>query len=775
MRQAEPERRKRALRSIGTGWLSHAVRGPGHVRLLALLLAWGAIDIAPTPAPAQAPGPESFAKPPETPLELWDAVDYLVRTGQADKAVPYLDAFLKANPDDATLLQIRDRYGVGSVLNLEEHPETRSRAPALIERFNDAARRRAKDPERLRQFVSALTGSAEERQYGIEQLRRAGPDAVPYVIEALGKPGLAPADHARLVASLAQLEGPALPAIVAMLDAPNEELAADAAEALGRTRDPRAIPFLTYPAAREPQGVVSEPARRAIARLSGRSWASQARSPRRVLLDEAKRYLTHEVPFDDEPVEIWMWSDGNVAPTRVSKLQAEGYLGLKFARQAVELDPADREGQAVLVALALQKAVEASGAENFPQQDPTGAYPMALASGPAVLGDALRLALEHNLPEAGAAAATVLGRVADRDALYIAPSPPHPLVAALGSSDRRTRFAAARALAALEPRRPFPGSSRVVPTLSQFLRARETPRAVVIDGDVNRANMVSSTLRGLGYDARVAPSGPKGFQLAAESADVEVVFLEPSILQGAWGPRDLLANLRADSRTAGIPVFLHGPLAYRDRIEAIVGDDPRATFVVTPTDATAFKPTFDRELERLGARPLSPAERTAYAQQATAIVAGLAMIPGSPYEGDLPSVESALVAAVANPQAVPITSAANAALAEVPGAGAQRGLADALLDPSRPESLRLQSAGALTRSLQRFGPLLTDGQERKLLAELDDTANSPALRTELAAVIGALRPGAGVVGARLEAASPTSVLPSPKPEAAPQPEANPQP
>ncbi|HKI20975.1 MAG TPA: hypothetical protein VKA15_23990, partial [Isosphaeraceae bacterium] len=57
-------------------------------------------------AQAQVPGPELFAKEPRTPLELWEAADYLVRTGQAKKAVPYLDKFVKSQPDDATLIAV---------------------------------------------------------------------------------------------------------------------------------------------------------------------------------------------------------------------------------------------------------------------------------------------------------------------------------------------------------------------------------------------------------------------------------------------------------------------------------------------------------------------------------------------------------------------------------------------------------------------------------------------------------------------------------------------
>jgi hypothetical protein len=76
-------------------------------------------------ARAQAPGPELFAREPRTPIELWEAADYLMRTGQAPKAVPYLDRFQKGRPDDATLVAVRDRFGVGSFMRLDDHPATR--------------------------------------------------------------------------------------------------------------------------------------------------------------------------------------------------------------------------------------------------------------------------------------------------------------------------------------------------------------------------------------------------------------------------------------------------------------------------------------------------------------------------------------------------------------------------------------------------------------------------------------------------------------------------
>ena len=134
------------------------------------------------PAMAQAPGPELFAREPRTPIELWEAADYLVRTGQAAKAVPYLDKFQKSQPDDATLVAVRDRYGAGSFLRLDNHPATQPFARPLSDALAAAARRYATRPDRIARFIADLTQTPEEQDYaappplGGGALRGSAPD-----------------------------------------------------------------------------------------------------------------------------------------------------------------------------------------------------------------------------------------------------------------------------------------------------------------------------------------------------------------------------------------------------------------------------------------------------------------------------------------------------------------------------------------------------------------------------------------------------------------------
>jgi hypothetical protein len=186
-----------------------------------------------TTAFAQPPGPELFAKDPRTPIELWDAIDYLLRTNQGKKALPFLDKFIKSKPDDATLIAIRNRFGPGSVLRLNDDDATRPFAQSMAEAMVAAARKYATQPERVARFIADLTKTPEEQDYGVRHLREAGPDAIPYLVEALAQPDLSAADRRLIVRNMGRLDRSVIPPLAAVLESPDPALAADAATVLG--------------------------------------------------------------------------------------------------------------------------------------------------------------------------------------------------------------------------------------------------------------------------------------------------------------------------------------------------------------------------------------------------------------------------------------------------------------------------------------------------------------------------------------------------------------
>lgn len=762
---------------LAQGQVGQAIGRPERIRPVA-----PPRQVAPPPrARLSLPGAESFAVPPKTPLEQWDAASYLLSTGQVQQAIPYLNAFLKSNPDDATLIQVRDQYGLGSILQLSDHPETQALAEPLLKRVADALRRRATDPARLETSLDELTGTPDQQALGIDHLRQAGPQAVPAIVRRLARTDLSPEQRALLVRNLGRLDARAVPALIAALDAPRPQVGRDVADVLGQIGDRRAVVPLTYAAARPgADPAAQQAASQALARLSPQPPGAPPRNPAAVLAAEALKYHRHQVQFPGDSVELWAWKGDAPAASVLTREAAEASLARKYAQQAVQLDPSNRAAQLAQVSVGLDQAARSAG-QAFPAQDPTGAYQGALAAGPEVLTDVLRNAIADGHPEVGALAARALAEVAGpRNAGLVE----RPLVEALDAPDRRIQLAAAEALVNLEPRGSFPGASKVVPVLSRFSATRPIARPVVIDGNLRTLGNGTRALQALGYDPQTASDGKEGFRLASESADVEFILLDPIALQGAWSWTDTLVNLRADARTAGIPVFVNGALGLEDRIGLALSNFPRTAFVVAPTDPVLLQRALERELPRLGVTVYSPAERAELSQRATNLLARIAQQPGSPFAADLPGAERALEAAMQRPET---ESAASSALADVPNGDAQQKLAETLLDASRPLEQRQAAGRELVRSLQRFGPVVGNTLERNLAAAVRDPATDPALRPLFQDVLNALQPDPtglnsryrgvifpGAPAAPAPAPAATGVAPAP-PRTPPPPAAEPRP
>ncbi|HZW30278.1 MAG TPA: hypothetical protein VFF52_06180 [Isosphaeraceae bacterium] len=680
---------------------------------------------------AQAPGPELFAREPRTPLELWEAADYLIRTGQAPKAVPYLDRLQKSQPDDAAWIAIRDRYGPGSFLRLDNDPVTRPFAQPFVDALAAAVRRYVANPDRIARFVAELTQTPEEQDYAVRHLREAGPYAVPTLVAALRRPGLSAQQRRLLVQNIGRLDRSVVPALAAVLESPDPTLAADAATALGLLGDGEAVPFLTFPAAAPTaQAPLRTAAQQAIARITGRPFAGQPRTPVQVLTDSAWRHHRGRPEFPEEPVVLWSWDETKQAPTprELRAAAANTILGLRFAREALRLDPSNRSAQVVQLSLALDQAAQQVGPEAVPTREPA-TFAAATAAGPAVVSEVLETALADGKTGLAAAATLALAKVTDRAAIA-ASSRPHPLVRALSAPARRVQFAAARALVDLAPDRPFAGSSQVVPTLARFLINQPQPRAIVIDGNLERGSQLSGFLLNLGYHPELERTGSEGFREAAETADVELVLISSDLFHGAWTLTDTLANLQADARTAGLPLFVYGPYDLRFLRPNLERDFPGIRHMVPPVNAAML----ERQLNGWAVAP-SDGDRVVYASQAAALLARIAANRQSPLWADLRAVEPALSAALNIPETV---QAAAAALAAIPDPNAQRSLAALVLDPSRPPALRSQVAGLLVGSIRRFRPLITARQEARLATTVD-AETDPTVRAAIAAVLAALK------------------------------------
>ncbi len=185
---------------------------------------------------------------------------------------------------------------------------------------------------------------------------------VPFLIDALRRPGLSRREHDLLVKNMGRLESSAVPALAAVLESPEPALAADAATALGSIGDREAVPFLMFPAAAPGAApALRAAAQAAVARLTGRPFADQPRTAVQVLTGAAWSEHRRRPEFPEETVVVWAWDPAKKvpAPREVSAVEAKTIVGLRFAREALRLDPKNRLAQVAQLSLALEKAVQA--------------------------------------------------------------------------------------------------------------------------------------------------------------------------------------------------------------------------------------------------------------------------------------------------------------------------------------------------------------------------------------------------------------------------------
>ncbi|MFM7591915.1 MAG: HEAT repeat domain-containing protein, partial [Isosphaeraceae bacterium] len=446
----------------------------------------------------QAPGLESFAVPPESPAELMEAISYLTRVGRTDQAIGLAKKLNSAEVDDETLLEIREIFGSARLLQLQnsKEPQLNSLMTTFITKINKAVKSESVKPERVEKLINALSATREEREVASEKLARLGSLAIGPLVDSYDKAD--PAGRKAIQSALNKVESTALPALVGVLRHPKPDVVAAVAQALGHVGDPAALPVLAYLTTRP------EPVRTAAldsyAILTG---GKSPADPAAILKNQARQYLDRDVYFSSNQVELWFWNtaENRLEPKTLDKSVAEGAVGYRLARLALDLNPADVEAQTLALSILLQEEIDRLGPK-FPAEDPAGIWAIFKASGPDAIGRVLSRTLATGKHEqVGILAIKALGEVMTTQDLVTPDGKPGTLARAVHSMDRRIQFEAARTLVDLAPEGQFPGSSTVVPALARFLQANPvSPRAVIVHNNLVEGSDWVSYLRNAGYD-----------------------------------------------------------------------------------------------------------------------------------------------------------------------------------------------------------------------------------------------------------------------------------
>jgi DNA-binding NarL/FixJ family response regulator len=712
------------------------------------------------PAPPKSEDPyRQFMKKPETAQEFWAAMRFEIEVGKFNLAAEDLKGFLARKPTDQDLLEIEKREGMSAFLRLLTIKDLREDAKPLLERVTAVVKAHYGDPQRIKQLIGNLRASPEEREYAITELRRSGAAAVPPMVEALASASDV-GERGTIGDALVQLPRNAGPPLWAALDAADASFLIQLIDVIERRGEDRAVGWLWYASA-SPKiaDVVRRRASHALSVLTGQR-ADQFPAAKLALTREAEMYYVHQVRLP-EPVTVWQWKDKGLTSQTMTSSQAEEYYGLKFARQALELDPGYEPAQVIFVSLALEKAYGRAGLHQPLEKGAPAAGELLKTINPDLVNTALDRALAEHRLAVIAGAVRALGELGDARSLRPLSGRTPALVRALYYPDRRVQLAAADAILRIPGKEALAHGARIVDNLSRTLAADATPRAIVADANSDRAFELAHVIQAIGFDPVVRSAGRDVLRRLREAADVDVVVVDAGIPDSPLPY--LLAQLRGDVNFGLLPVIIVAPTDHPgivpEEIERglnrFVQGYRNVSVVARTLDQAFWKQTLAARRVEAEGSPLTKEERLANAKLAMQWLRRLAVgeVPGY----DVGPAERAILKAL---KTADLEGEAIQAAGRLPGRRAQVALAEAVLNSPTP-ALQTAAAAELARHIRAHDLALPIEQIRGI-ESLYRSSTDAKLRESLALLLGSFRPSAQITGTRLQRYDPNAP-PPPKP------------
>jgi hypothetical protein len=757
-------------------------------------------------------------EPPKTAAEFWNAVEFELNTGKFDAAAYYLKGLLALDPTEADLVAIERNQGMGSFLRLRSvqqwssdpkvEAEARQNSETLIEKVTAAVKKELGDPTRIAKYIANLRGTPEERDYAVRELQRSGGAAMPQLIATL-RTDPDPVSRAIILNVLPKLFADTVPALLAAMDMDDAVVKVLLLQALSERRDLPILPnraetdplptldyFATSP--RQPDAV-----RQKAAEVRNRLRpVSPSRQPiaKVELTKAAEKLYRHEAKFTNpEKVPIWRWIDNNLVLHDATQSQAEEYLGLRYARWALDLDPSYEPAQTVFISLAVEKAMERGGPEKPLAETAPDVHEMLSTVYSGALVNTLDRALAEKRTGVALGVTRALAQRADMAGVRGERGRPGVLVKAIDYPDRRVQFAAAEALARL------PGGhasqARVVEVLRRALAGESESsipkkgRIIVGAFDIMQAQAMANAVLAAGYDVEIAQTGKDLLRRLKSKADIDGIIIDSEL---PYPPLpDTIASLRYDVHLGllplrivytpdlgptttyyisdtnrrvevGVPAGAIESVNYRKqaRLNVLIEGYKQIGVVRGPLSTAIVQAEFTPAMttEQVGGSPaLSPEEKKSQAERAIQLLARMATgeIPGY----DVRPAERTIRESLRDND---LAGPAIEAVSRLPGADPQTDLAAVIADNNRSVELRMAAADALIRHITVHGVAL-NSRQGQVLMDLLPTLTDANLRAKVASVIGSLRltsPQSGQRMLRFEPPlpKPAATLEAPRPQ-----------
>ena len=642
----------------------------------------------------------------------------LVERGRNDEALTKLNEVLAKDMPSEEALALRDKLSSDEWIKVMIQNDRLGEAVmTLMNRSRPAEAAKTADAAAIKTLVDAAMGEDwAARQKALLALKlNHGEYAVTGIWRALGSGDT----NVRTMAMQAcrALGDDAVGPLVAVMKGGDGMAAANAALVLGMLKDARSMPYLALAAAGA-DGMVKEAAARANASgdLVALGEMFYNRDPM-VCRHTRSTYV------------VWTMAkaEGADSADLVAREVPRDLWHLKMAEEtladAIRRDRTNVKAATLMVSTLL---AEVEFAKNLGKDGDEGAAAGALnqarllasAAGTALLDEVVKNALAGGRADVAAAAVGLLAEQVDSTSF----SAPNGLTMALASAHKAPRHAAAVAIATIRPMAAFEGSDQVVPALCEALGQDAIRNVLVIDDNTDTRNKIVAGLSAKRYFAVGTDNGAMGVGMLRDWPVEDAVIVRYDL--GRPNVTDVVRGIRADARTAGVPVFILAEDKHMEAAKAAFGDG--VGYLAASASAETMEPMVAEKVKTVDAARESATMTAAAAARA---LAGL-----KPCCGTLPSAgaNKALLATLKGGDDR-VRMPAIAALGTIASADSADGLLEVVKDGGASDEIRGSALIALARVARASGKVPADvaGALRGMME-----GASPALQGHMATAIG---------------------------------------
>ncbi|MSQ92945.1 MAG: hypothetical protein EXR98_00140 [Gemmataceae bacterium] len=589
-----------------------------------------------------------FFKRPEKTIEYWSAIKFEMELGKFDLAALHLKRMLGNDPAiktdaadeiDKDLVKFEQAEGMSAFLRLRlvkpidwsDHPPFRTEALAnvegLIDRVTKAVEKHLSDPDRIKKYIARLDApTPEERGYAYVQIARSRERAVPYLIEELRKSFGKPL-HGRVRETLLRMGPETVSVYLEVFKAVNEkdyrdiELRLTLLEIFRQRDDKRVIPYLWHmSAAKQYPAGVRDRAKEVLASLL-RLPIDELPPSKETLTYEAERYYQHNVKFkEDKDVLVWEWNGEALAlaPTGLSPSRAEEFFGMRYAREALDLDPAYQPAQVVFLSLMLDRHYRPKVDQILTEAISPRMHQLLTSLDADLALRVLERGMEDRQLPVILPLIMALGERAEFRAARLNPSgQPRGIVKALYYPDRRVQFAAMKAMLRMPPTtRPAVEAERIVELSRRFLASEATSKSLVVHAPLGDEQAIRKTVGALGFEPVLASKVQEAVKKGTASADFDLIILHKGMANADFP--HVYGQLRQHFDLGGLPMIVVVDKAREKVVKQMIASNPNA-IVITEDKFKAddeFKSLAATHVKNVQLAKLTPDERMLFAKTA---------------------------------------------------------------------------------------------------------------------------------------------------------------